>query len=154
MNGNTLAILLNILLFFLYFSCDSLVVLKSYLSHTELKAGKNNKSIFVSNQNAFYNKKDLLKNVEQSAPNLGAMFSFSNKSNLIFLLTLFFEFLLLSGLDYSTYKNRVYKTRPPRWKLPEDVEGVYVTKTFQPVHQQEELVRAMLLRSIRTNRSS
>ena len=146
--------MLNILLFFLYFSRDSLVVLKSYLSHTELKAGKNNKSIFVSNQNAFYNKKDLRKNVKQSAPTLGAMFSFSNKSNLIFLLTLFFEFLLLSGLDYSTYKNRVYKTMPPSMKTTLRRWGGYVTKTFQPVHQQEELVWAMLLRSIITNRSS
>ena len=30
-------------------------------------------------------------------------------------------------------------------------EGVYLTKRFHPVHQQEELVGAMLLRSSRTN---
>ena len=33
-------------------------------------------------------------------------------------------------------------------------EGAYLTKRFRLVHQQKELVVAMLLRSIRTNRSS
>ena len=32
--------------------------------------------------------------------------------------------------------------------------GALLTKRFQPVHQQEELVGAMLLGSIRTNGSS
>ena len=33
-------------------------------------------------------------------------------------------------------------------------EGAYLTKRLHPVHQQEQLVEAMLLRSSRTNRSS
>ena len=37
---------------------------------------------------------------------------------------------------------------PPQWK------GDYLTKRFQPVHQQEEFVGAMLLRSNRINGSS
>ena len=37
----------------------------------------------------------------------------------------------------------------PPWRS----EGAYLTKRFIKVHQQEQLVRAMLLRSIRTNRS-
>ena len=45
------------------------------------------------------------------------------------------------------------------WKHPLDEthlcrgKGAYLTKRFQPVHQQEELVGAMLLRLSRTNGS-
>ena len=52
----------------------------------------------------------------------------------------------------NTTKN-CYATRNVLRKI-RGGEGVYLTKRFQPVHQQEELVRAMLLRSIRTNGSS
>ena len=45
-----------------------------------------------------------------------------------------------------------YEVIPPRWNPSWHGEGAYLTKTFQPVHQQEELVGAMLLRSMRTNR--
>ena len=40
------------------------------------------------------------------------------------------------------------------WNPPWHGEGDYLTKRFQPVHQQEELVGAMLVRLIRTNKSS
>ena len=33
-----------------------------------------------------------------------------------------------------------YEVIPPRWKPPWHGEGAYLTRTFQPVHQQEELV--------------
>ena len=43
---------------------------------------------------------------------------------------------------------------PPQWNPPWRGKGAYSTKRFQPVHQQEELVGVMLLRSNRTNGSS
>ena len=48
----------------------------------------------------------------------------------------------------------IYDIYPPRWNPPWRGEGAYLTKSFQSEHQQEELVGAMLLCSIRTNRSS
>ena len=47
-----------------------------------------------------------------------------------------------------------YAKSPPRLSSPWHGEGAYLTYRFQAVHQQEELVRAMLLRSSKTNRSS
>ena len=43
---------------------------------------------------------------------------------------------------------------PPSMNPPWRGEEAYLTNRFQPVHQQEELVGAILLCSIRTNRSS
>ena len=40
---------------------------------------------------------------------------------------------------------RCTKLRPPRWNPPQRGKGAYLTKRFQPVHQQEELVGTMLL---------
>ena len=47
-----------------------------------------------------------------------------------------------------------YVLLPPRWNPSWRGEGAYLTKRFQAVHKQEELVGAMLLCSIRTNTSS
>ena len=41
-----------------------------------------------------------------------------------------------------------------RWNPPWRGEGAYLTKRFQPVHQQEELLGAMLIHLNRTNRCS
>ena len=46
------------------------------------------------------------------------------------------------------------KVVPHEWNPPWRVEGAYLTKSFKPVHQQDELVGAMLLRSIRVTGSS
>ena len=47
-----------------------------------------------------------------------------------------------------------YTSTPPRWNPPRRGDGAYLTKRFQSVHQQKELVGAMLLRLSRTNGSS
>ena len=43
---------------------------------------------------------------------------------------------------------------PPRWKPPWHGDGAYITKRFHPVHQQKELVGAMLLRLSLTSRTN
>lgn len=47
-----------------------------------------------------------------------------------------------------------YAASPPRWKPPWCGEGAYLTKRFQPVHQQGKLARANLLRLGRISGSS
>ena len=51
-------------------------------------------------------------------------------------------------------KHLLGKDPPPRRNPPWRGEGATLTKRFQPVHQQEEFVGAMLLRLIRINWSS
>ena len=46
----------------------------------------------------------------------------------------------------------LYTPGPPRWNPNWHGEGAYLTKSFQPLYQQEEFVGAML--SSRTNGSS
>ena len=56
--------------------------------------------------------------------------------------------------DVISERPFIHESCPLRCNPPSHGEEAYLTKRFQPVHQQEELVGVMLLRSNRTNRSS
>ena len=54
----------------------------------------------------------------------------------------------------NTHKTTTATPYPPRWNSPWRGERIYLTKRFQPFHQQEELIRVMPLRLSRTKWSS